>query len=348
MKKTCMFHNVSDITCPADLSMSPSESASWRDPKLIALPRPLRPGDVLCVQGMGAPATLNLQKGTSLASGVLLHLNPRRGQACVVRNSYGEAVGHRKRSKAVGHFAKRVAHGCIKSPSQRAASRSPWRESGLPTLPFGKTARWRCPLSRCAGVSSLPHRESARRGAYVNPQLAAVAAAVAIAEPARPPNGCTAAVPRYPGGGAPSSTPMVGASRAPVEAAAAKVAPDHEAEAAVDMMCADGQGSYVADGAHTIGRWAEVAARRRHLQSSPPGPVDSSPGRAAAAAAAATADALAALLDAARVDPGVAARFPRRGADGGAPRRHAARPPPRLARGDGPRRARDRAAGGGA
>ena len=293
-----------DITCPADLSMSPSESASWRDPKLIALPRPLRPGDVLCVQGMGAPATLNLQKGTSLASGVLLHLNPRRGQACVVRNSYERGSWAQEEVKGGWPF--------------REAGR-PWMykiavtESGVQITVEGVWfADFAFRENGCAGdvhfldVQAYHRCHIGRARAVVltlNPQLAAVAAAVANAEPARPPNGCTAAVPRYPGGGAPSSTPMVGTSRAPVEAAAAKVAPDHEAEAAVDMMCADGQGSYVADGAHTIGRWAEVACPPPPSAPSP-GPVDSSPGRAAAAAAAATADdVLAALLDAARVDP---------------------------------------------
>ena len=71
--------------------------------KLVELPRTLRSGDVLRVTGKGAPATLDLRCGEKLSDGVVLHINPRRGQGCVVRNSYEAQGGWREEELGGGY-----------------------------------------------------------------------------------------------------------------------------------------------------------------------------------------------------------------------------------------------------
>ena len=68
----------------------------WHDPKVVELPRPLRSGDKVRVYGKGAPATINLQLSAKMSDGIVLHMNPRRAQKCVVRNSYESAGGWRE------------------------------------------------------------------------------------------------------------------------------------------------------------------------------------------------------------------------------------------------------------
>ena len=85
------------------------EMCMWRDPKHVKLPRPLQVGDKVTLRGTGAPATINLQVGPKMSHGIVLHFNPRRGEQCVVRNSF-EAAGGWGREELFGGYPFHLDH----------------------------------------------------------------------------------------------------------------------------------------------------------------------------------------------------------------------------------------------
>ena len=86
----CNSHHPGQDRRSQDVQLSiGDDKLALRVGEVFQLPRALRPSDVIRVSGRGAAATLNLQTAAkSPQKEIALHFNPRRGQGCVVRNSW--------------------------------------------------------------------------------------------------------------------------------------------------------------------------------------------------------------------------------------------------------------------